>query len=150
MADKPKASKSPKYQYAEKLKDPRWQKLRLQVFERDGWKCRVCDSETSTLHAHHTYYKTDSEGPWDYNHGSIITLCDQCHEEAHVFLPLFMQVFNRSLCDDGLFVTGPHLMFLQHFLHMIKVCIDSGGENKAWEKLMSSFIEGHINKGGDL
>lgn len=28
--------------YLAKLRDPRWQKLRLQVFERDEWACQVC------------------------------------------------------------------------------------------------------------
>lgn len=28
--------------YAEKLRDPRWQKLRLQVMERDEWMCEIC------------------------------------------------------------------------------------------------------------
>jgi len=29
---------TPKEQYSEKLKDPRWQRKRLAIFERDEWK----------------------------------------------------------------------------------------------------------------
>lgn len=28
--------------YAEKFKDPRWQKKRLKIMERDNWKCCEC------------------------------------------------------------------------------------------------------------
>ena len=36
--------------YMDKLRDPRWQRKRLQVLERDGWKCRSCGSMGETLH----------------------------------------------------------------------------------------------------
>jgi 5-methylcytosine-specific restriction endonuclease McrA len=28
--------------YLAKCKDPRWQKVRLEVFQRDEWTCQVC------------------------------------------------------------------------------------------------------------
>jgi len=68
--------------YAEKLKDPRWQKKRLEIFERDYWQCMRCDCETKTLHAHHLLYIKDKE-PWDYESNMIVTLCEDCHELAH-------------------------------------------------------------------
>lgn len=72
--------------YSEKLKDPRWQQLRLRVFERDGWKCRNCDTESKTLHAHHAAYHPNSDGPWDYDPETIVTLCHECHEIEHAEL----------------------------------------------------------------
>lgn len=42
-----------KKSYAEKLRDPRWQKKRLKIFERDGWACQDCRSTTNTLNLHH-------------------------------------------------------------------------------------------------
>jgi hypothetical protein len=69
--------------YAEKLLDPRWQQLRLRVFERDGWKCRACGETSKTLNAHHPVYHPFSEGPWDYELDSIITLCSECHSDEH-------------------------------------------------------------------
>jgi 5-methylcytosine-specific restriction enzyme A len=68
--------------YSRKLQDPRWQKLRLQVFERDGWACRGCGDADSMLNAHHTYY-TNGAAPWDYPPESIVTLCGECHESEH-------------------------------------------------------------------
>ncbi len=69
--------------YAERLLDPRWQQLRLRVFDRDGWKCHSCKKEDKTLHAHHVQYHPFAEGPWDYDIESIITLCSDCHSDEH-------------------------------------------------------------------
>jgi len=68
--------------YSQKLKDPRWQKKRLQIFDRDGWKCTVCNDNETTLHVHHSFYKKDAE-PWDYQNESLKTLCENCHEAEH-------------------------------------------------------------------
>lgn len=69
--------------YSEKLKDPRWQQMRLRVYERDGWKCRSCGSDSETLHAHHAAYHPFSEGPWDCDEDTVITLCVHCHAGEH-------------------------------------------------------------------
>jgi len=73
---------SDKRTYKEKLLDPRWQKMRLQVLERDGWACRCCGAKDKTLHAHHTFYAFDAE-PWGYPAHTIITVCADCHESEH-------------------------------------------------------------------
>lgn len=67
--------------YGEKLKDPRWQKLRLEVMERDDWKCRVCFSEGSTLAVHHQKYT--GANPWDADPRDLVTLCEDCHTAMH-------------------------------------------------------------------
>lgn len=69
--------------YSEKLLDPRWQQLRLRVFERDAWKCRACGNTSKTLNAHHPVYHPFAEGPRDYEIDSIITLCSECHSDEH-------------------------------------------------------------------
>lgn len=68
--------------YSEKLKDPRWQKKRLEIFERDGWKCRRCKSEDKTLTVHHLKYKQGAE-PWGYDNIDLLTLCEPCHSEEY-------------------------------------------------------------------
>lgn len=68
--------------YSEKLKDPRWQKKRLEILNRDEFKCRVCNDATSTLHVHHKYYKPDT-APWDYPDITYLALCETCHDKAH-------------------------------------------------------------------
>lgn len=63
--------------YAEKLKDPRWQKKRLEIFQRDDFMCQLCNSKERTLHVHHTEYSGD---PWEADDNSLITYCELCHE----------------------------------------------------------------------
>lgn len=65
-----------KKSYSEKLKDPRWQKKRLEILERDGWKCQKCGDEKSTLHVHHLTY---SGNLWDVDNDSLAALCEHCH-----------------------------------------------------------------------
>jgi len=65
--------------YLAKLRDPRWQKLRLQVLERDRWECSSCGARHKTLHVHHVAYAR-SGNPWDAVPGVLVTLCSDCHE----------------------------------------------------------------------
>jgi hypothetical protein len=65
-------------EYSEILKDPKWQKKRLQILERDKWKCCFCGDSESTLHVHHIVY---AGKPWDQRDATYLTLCEKCHEE---------------------------------------------------------------------
>ena len=68
-----------KSEYAEKFKDVRWQKKRLEIFDRDGWRCVKCGDDENTLHVHHRYYDW-GKYPWMYENDSLVTLCAECHE----------------------------------------------------------------------
>jgi hypothetical protein len=68
--------------YLEKLKDPRWQKKRLEILQRDQWTCKSCGEKEKTLHVHHLFYFKDTD-PWDLNDGYLITLCENCHSEKN-------------------------------------------------------------------
>ena len=68
--------------YSDKLKDPRWQKKRLEILQRDNFKCRSCTDDLSTLHVHHLIYDNDLL-PWEYEDDKLIPLCDKCHEAWH-------------------------------------------------------------------
>lgn len=70
----------PRMTYSEKFKDPRWQKMRLQVLERCQWKCIQCHDKASTLHVHHVYYMAGRD-PWEYPSASMVALCAKCHEQ---------------------------------------------------------------------
>ena len=67
-------------EYAQKFKDPRWQKKRLKILERDDFECQICYDRESTLHIHHRYYIKDRE-PWDYEDEAFATLCEDCHDD---------------------------------------------------------------------
>lgn len=62
--------------YSEKLKDPRWQKRRLEVFNRRGFACECCGSKDQTLHVHHLVYSGE---PWDAPFDNLESLCESCH-----------------------------------------------------------------------
>jgi hypothetical protein len=67
--------------YSEKLRDPRWQRKRLEVLNRDDFTCQCCGADDKTLHVHHGYYKRNAM-PWEYPAGSLWVLCAECHAEA--------------------------------------------------------------------
>lgn len=68
--------------YAEKLKDPRWQKKRLAVLSHARFRCQLCGARDKTLHVHHSYYARNKE-PWQQPTGSMISLCESCHDRYH-------------------------------------------------------------------
>lgn len=67
--------------YTEMLRDPRWQRKRLEVMQRDGFACRACSSTTKTLNVHHNLYFGHGHPPWQYPDQTLITLCEDCHAE---------------------------------------------------------------------
>ena len=64
--------------YSEKLRDPRWQKKRLEIMQRDGFACAFCNAKDKELQVHHLTYK--KRDPWDYPDYLYQTLCRDCHE----------------------------------------------------------------------
>ena len=87
--------------YVDKLKDPRWQELRLSIIERDQ-RCQCCGDthyeaeyiegdysedlmvgKKLTLQVHHKKYFNNLE-PWEYDQEYLVTLCKECHERIHV------------------------------------------------------------------
>lgn len=63
--------------YAEKLNDPRWQKKRLSIFQRDEFKCLLCTDDQTQLHVHHDKYV--GKNPWDTPDELLKTYCKHCH-----------------------------------------------------------------------
>lgn len=69
--------------YTEKLADPRWQRKRLEVMNRDNWTCQRCGDSTTQLEIHHTQY-WEGKKPWEYPDDMLVTVCRNCHEnERH-------------------------------------------------------------------
>lgn len=66
--------------YSDLLKDPRWQRKRLEVLGERDWQCQCCNSKEKTLHVHHKHYRRGAM-PWEYEPGELLVLCEQCHEE---------------------------------------------------------------------
>jgi len=66
------------FNYSDLLKHPKWQRKRLEVMQRDGFKCQLCDDDESMLHVHHKSYEKGKR-PWEYENKNFVTLCDCCH-----------------------------------------------------------------------
>ncbi len=59
--------------YYAQRQTPEWARMREAVFNRDGYKCRICGCRND-LEPHHIRY-TDILNP-----GNVVTLCRKCHQ----------------------------------------------------------------------
>jgi hypothetical protein len=64
--------------YSDKLKDPRWQRKRLEIMGRDNFTCVACANTDRTLTVHHLWYTGE---PWEAPDSDLQTLCEPCHDE---------------------------------------------------------------------
>lgn len=65
--------------YWEKLRDPRWQRKRLEILNRENFTCEGCGSTSDTLNVHHGYYERGLD-PWEYDQATLHCLCEGCHQ----------------------------------------------------------------------
>jgi 5-methylcytosine-specific restriction endonuclease McrA len=96
--------------YSEKLRDPRWQRKRLEIMNRDSFHCLCCNHSVSKpLNVHHLYYEKGFD-PWEYDDDSLVTLCDDCHEIIHKDLVklsaiIAFKILNREIdCTELKFI----------------------------------------------
>ena len=68
--------------YKEQIKDPRWQRRRLEILSRDNFACQICGDTDNTLHVHHLAYEQNKK-IWEYDDWQLILLCEKCHEDEH-------------------------------------------------------------------
>ena len=87
--------------YWEKLKDPRWQKMRLKAMEKADFCCERCGDAEATLNVHHKEYLKGRE-PWEYHEKQLAVLCENCHEYLHS-----REDFLKKVCSY-LHVDGPN------------------------------------------
>ncbi len=69
--------------YQELLRLPKWQKKRLEIFNRDEWKCTRCGSPDDILVVHHLWYPPHGKMPWEVPSEALQTLCERCHSLGH-------------------------------------------------------------------
>lgn len=95
--------------YAEKLKDPRWQKKRLEILSRDEWMCQLCQDSESMLVVHHRFYLKGKE-PWEYADYCLVTLCQACHDHEHEGYPEYAANLIQTLKAKGFFADDVALL----------------------------------------
>lgn len=71
-----------KLSYAEQLKHPNWQRKRLEVMERAGFKCEACGDKDTMLNVHHKQYVKGRKA-WEYDANELTCFCETCHKEKH-------------------------------------------------------------------
>lgn len=67
-------------EYKEQLKHPKWQKKRLEIMQRDNFKCTICGVNDKQLHIHHLYYLPKTK-IWEYDNEGLKTVCNEHHEQ---------------------------------------------------------------------
>ncbi len=70
--------------YSDDLKNPLWQRKRLEIMERDQFQCQCCFDRKSHLVVHHKWYSKGFKA-WEYENDCYVTLCKNCHEIFHSF-----------------------------------------------------------------
>lgn len=68
--------------YWQKLRDPRWQRRRLEIMCQADFACEVCGATDQTLNVHHKIYRKGRE-PWAYEDYELACVCENCHETEH-------------------------------------------------------------------
>ena len=96
-----------KSNYSKSLLDPRWQRKRLEILQRDDFRCQSCFDSEITLHVHHCYYDKFKK-PWDYESNSLLTLCSDCHEEESADFYEMKRFLSNAISSKGLMNTQLH------------------------------------------
>lgn len=120
--------------YSEKLKDPKWQKKRLEIFQRDGFRCARCFNDTSMLAVHHKVYIKGNE-PWDYDNDLLVTLCEECHSDIKEILPVAVQNLTRALSQMDYHYTD---------LQLITKAIINAGSMLTGRGILDTLIDANI------
>ena len=139
--------------YTEKFKDPRWQKKRLEILEREKWMCEDCGDKATQLHIHHGYYEKGLD-PWDYNSDTLHCLCKDCHEYQQDTLrdmqyelakmpigyidPTDIQLIVRYCTVLKWFIKKPNVSSAGRLLHIQRLIFDTyvNTKNKQIKKIL--------------
>lgn len=72
-----------KIDYKKYLKSKHWKEKRLEVFERQGDRCKVCFSDDS-IQIHHKRYRENGESIlYKERNSLLLPLCNHCHKLWH-------------------------------------------------------------------
>lgn len=112
-----------KEEYRELLKDGRWQRKRLEIMQRDDFKCTKCGT-TNDLNVHHLRY-IDGRKPWEYEDADLVTLCRDCHKATHEEMERkqqdadeYCERVSRAEYFSGLFLYYEHIGCYQDVIVM--------------------------------
>lgn len=141
--------------YQKKLLDPRWQKKRLDILNRDEFTCQGCGDDKKTLHVHHRIYSPGKD-PWDISDRYLVTLCCDCHECETEAIKNMKEDLLTSFAHAG--ILAKHLdglvteiPYIDTSLHLPEVIISAIGfaisDSKRLQVLLDNYIEYLKNNG---
>lgn len=130
--------------YGELLRDPRWQKRRLEIMSRAEFHCEQCDDGGTTLNVHHKLYRKGAM-PWDYTDDELACICENCHKTEHQA----RESLNRALAEMHITQIEQVLGFAEGLVAKQKVYEDSeeGGisdPDRTWPLRSSSHVRGFL------
>lgn len=144
--------------YKKQYLDPRWQRKRLFILERDDWRCQCCYSKENTLNVHHRIYINDKD-LWDYPDNLLITLCVDCHKSEKEDMQkslseLNLQMKKKFLSDEVMDIAiGIKEIGLDNFSELTSITASairwSFSNKKMNEIMMDTYKEFLINKRGE-
>lgn len=97
--------------YSKKLLDPRWQRRRLEILQRDNWQCQICHNEEATLNVHHRWYVGE---PWEAPDAALVTLCEDCHKQ---------ESDTRMEAQDQLLKSLKRVLWSHDFIHLERLML---------------------------
>jgi len=111
--------------YREKLLDPRWQRKRLEILQRDEFGCQECGDSETTLHVHHRYYESGKD-PWDYPDEALETICARCHEQETFGREnadkLIIKAMRKHFNNDDIAIIAKALLAIERMPHIPNAC----------------------------
>ena len=125
--------------YKEKLLDPRWQKKRLKILDRDDFTCQCCGDNTRTLNVHHKSYLNNN--PWDIDNTELITYCSDCHVLIELIKNLHDYSKIKKIIKSKLFKNNAFL----YTIYLNKDTIDLYIVNDGQAKYKLTLNENYIN-----
>lgn len=121
-----------KQNYAEFLKDPRWQKKRLEIMQRDNFTCQYCGATDKELQVHHRFY-LNGRKPWEYSNSALITLCDNCHAYAHLNIEMKTDIgakvgdiFYEEYSDYFIYGLIYHIDYVNQLIYTLTIDMGAG------------------------
>jgi hypothetical protein len=89
--------------YSQLLRDPRWQRKRLEALQASDFKCCMCGDGETELHIHHQYYERGKK-PWEYELDSLDALCSPCHEATELLKRSIFEKLTHPIYSQGFWV----------------------------------------------
>ncbi len=132
--------------YSEKLANPKWQKKRLEVLQRDNFKCRLCGDEETELQVNHLKYTGE---PYEAPLEDLETLCCHCHylKSFNVFAGVDGEIIKGFKKDNSLVVMYANKSVGLHYIDGKKVTQHIVlYKNSPALKLISEFVKDDWDK----